>query len=94
MVLNKNKKARTIEHNGKLKKYRDREREILFMDLREVGIPFEKKYIQFSEENIKAVTNTFHNWQQIDFEKTYKNTPEFCYSAPFEEIEKRDFCAK
>lgn len=89
--LNKNKKARTIEQNGKIKKYRNREREILFMDLREIGIPFEKKYIQFSEDNIKQVTDTFHNWQQVDFEKTYKNTPEFCYSASFEEIEKKDF---
>jgi type I restriction enzyme M protein len=61
------------------------------MDLREIGIPFEKKYIQFSEENIKKVTDTFHNWQQTDFEKTYQNTPEFCYSASFEEIEKKDF---
>jgi len=37
------------------------------------------------------VTDTFHNWQQTDFEKTYQNTPEFCYSASFEEIEKKDF---
>lgn len=89
--LNKNKKARTIEQNGKIKKYRSREKEILFMDLREIGIPFEKKYIQFSEENIKKVTATFHNWQQTDFEKTYQNTPEFCYSVSFEELEKKDF---
>lgn len=89
--LNKNKKARTIEQNGKIKKYRNREREILFIDLREIGIPFEKKYIQFSEENIQQITDTFHNWQQVDFEKSYRNTPEFCYSAKFEEIEKKDF---
>ncbi len=89
--LNKNKKARTIEHNGQIKKYRNREREILFMDLREVGIPFEKKYIQFSDGNIKQVTDTFHKWQQIGFEKTYQNIPEFCYGATFEEIEKKDF---
>ncbi|MCX5809504.1 MAG: class I SAM-dependent DNA methyltransferase [Proteobacteria bacterium] len=89
--LNKNKKARTVELNGKIKKYRNREREILFIDLRGIGIPFEKKYIQFSEENIKQVTDTFHNWQQTDFEKTYQNTPEFCYSASFEEIEKKYF---
>jgi type I restriction enzyme M protein len=89
--LNKNKKARTIEQYGKIKNYRNRNREILFMDLREIGVPFEKKYIQFSEENIKQVTGTFHNWQQVDFERTYKNTPEFCYSASFEEIEKKDF---
>ena len=49
-ILNKNKKERTIEQNGKIKKYRNRESEILFMDLREIGIPFEKKYIQFSDE--------------------------------------------
>jgi type I restriction enzyme M protein len=89
--LNKNKKERTIEINGKIKKYRNRKREILFLDLRQVGEPFEKKYVQFSETIIKKITNTFHNWQQIGFEKTYQNIPEFCYSASFEEIEKKDF---
>lgn len=89
--LNKNKKARTIEHNGVIKKYRNREREILFMDLRQMGEPFEKKYVQFSESDIKKVTNNFHNWQQVGFEKTYQNTPEFCYSSSFIEIEKKDF---
>ena len=89
--LNKNKKARTVEHNGKIKKYRNREREILFMDLRQMGEPFEKKYTQFSEADIKKITDTYHNWQQTDFEKTYQNTAEFCYSASFEEVEKKDF---
>jgi len=89
--LNKNKKARTIEHNGVIKKYRNREKEILFMDLREIGIPFEKKYIQFSEENIKHVAGTFHNWQQVGFEKSYHNTPEFCYSATFDEVKNKNF---
>ncbi|MBK7357724.1 MAG: SAM-dependent DNA methyltransferase [Saprospiraceae bacterium] len=89
--LNKNKKARTIEHNGIIKKYRNREREILFMDLRQMGEPFEKKYVQFSETDIKKVTSNFHNWQQVGFEKTYQNTPEFCFSASFVEIEKKDF---
>ena len=89
--LNKNKKTRTIEHNRKIIRYRGREREILFMDLREIGIPFEKKYIQFSDDNIEHVTDTFHNWQQVDFETTYQNTPEFCYSASFKEIEEKDF---
>jgi type I restriction enzyme M protein len=90
-ILNKNKKARTVELNGQVKKYRDRQKEILFMDLRQIGVPFEKKYIQFSGEDIKKITNTYHNWQQTDFEKIYQNTPEFCYSASFAEIEKKDF---
>ncbi|WP_396582992.1 N-6 DNA methylase [Bacillus sp. SG20033] len=90
-ILNKNKKARTVEQNGNLKRYRNREKEVLFMDLREMGVPFEKKYIQFSEEDIAKVTNTYHNWQQTDYETKYQNIPEFCYSATFEEIAKKDF---
>ncbi|MFP5520708.1 MAG: hypothetical protein ACLGGX_12455, partial [Bdellovibrionia bacterium] len=35
--------------------YRDREGEVLFMDLRQMGEPFEKKYIQFSEADIIKV---------------------------------------
>ncbi|CAG0982293.1 Type I restriction enzyme EcoKI M protein [Anaerolineales bacterium] len=90
-ILNKNKKARTVEQNGVLKKYRDRQKEILFMDLREIGEPFEKKYIQFSEHHIQKVAETFHTWQTTDFAKKYQNTPEYCYSASFEEVEKKDF---
>ena len=89
--LNKNKKARTTKYNGENKKYRNREREILFMDLRQLGEPFEKKYTQFSEADIKKVTDTFHKWQQVGFEKTYQNIPEFCYSASFEEVAKKDY---
>lgn len=90
-IINKNKKARTIEQNGELKKYRNREKEILFMDLREMGIPFEKKFIQFSDEEISKICTTYHNWQQSDYETKYQNIPEFCYSASFDEVEKKDF---
>jgi len=61
------------------------------MDLRQMGIPFEKKYIQFSEEDVKKISETYQHWQQTDFEKTYQDTPEFCYSASREDIEKQDF---
>ena len=90
-IINKNKKAHTIEQPDNIRKYRDRQKEILFMDLRQIGIPFEKKYTQFSDDDIKQITSTYHNWQQTDYKKTYKDTPEFCYSAHFDEIEKKDF---
>ncbi|WP_191567593.1 type I restriction-modification system subunit M [Metabacillus idriensis] len=90
-ILNKNKNARTIEQNGKLKKYRNRTNEILFMDLRQMGIPFEKKYTQFSDEDIDKVSTTYHNWQQNDYETIYQNIAEFCYSATIEEVAKKDF---
>jgi type I restriction enzyme M protein len=90
-IINSNKGARTVEQNGKRKKYRNRIDEILFMDLRQMGIPFEKKYTQFSKGDSEKVTMTYHNWQEINFEKTYQNIPEFCFSETLEEITKKDF---
>lgn len=87
-ILNKNKKAYVRAHsNTPPRQYRDREKEILFMDLRQMGIPFEKKYIQFSEEDILKITSTYHQWQCKEIE----NVPEFCYAASFDEVAKKDF---
>ena len=41
---------------GRLSAYRNREREILFMDLRQMGSPYEKKYIELTEEDRAKVT--------------------------------------
>lgn len=87
-ILNKNKKARTVEHNGTIRHYRDRN-EILFMDLRTMGIPYEKKYLQLSHEEIQQVANTYHAWQQgLD---EYKDVPEYCYSASKADVVANDY---
>ncbi|MDM1514713.1 N-6 DNA methylase, partial [Myroides odoratimimus] len=78
-ILNRNKKERTVEVNDGIKNYRKRKDEVLFMDLRQKGEPFEKKFTQFSEQDIEAISATYHNWQQKDWETTYANEPEYCY---------------
>ena len=88
-ILNNNKKARSVEQNGKLVKYRNRENEVLFIDLRQWGEPFEKKYIQFSQEQIQQIAENYHNWQREGYEQTYHNEPEYCYSATLDEIEQK-----
>lgn len=90
-IVNNNKKVRTIEINERLKRYRNREDEILFMDLREIGEPFEKKYTAFGENDLKKIADTYHNWQQTNAESTYQNIPEFCYSAKIQEVAAKDF---
>lgn len=85
-ILAANRKARTVDQNGELVRYRNRENEVLFIDLRQWGEPFEKKYVQFSQEQITQIAQNFHNWQQVGYEHTYKNIPEYCYSATLEEI--------
>lgn len=86
-ILAGNRKARTVEQNGETVKYRNRENEVLFIDLRQWGEPFEKKYIQFTQEQISRIAENFHNWQREGYEQTYQNVPEYCYSATLEEIE-------
>ncbi|MCK9491327.1 MAG: type I restriction-modification system subunit M [Sulfurimonas sp.] len=86
-ILNANKKERTFEQNGRTKVHRDRTDEILFMDLRQKGVPFEKKFIEFDEEAIDEISSTYHAWQN----EAYKDVSEYCYSASKDEVEKKDF---
>ena len=86
-ILNKNKKTQSKNIGDEKRQYRERSTEILFMDLRQLGEPFEKKYTQFSDDDIKKVTSTYHQWQTAAIE----NIPEFCYSSSLEEVAKKDF---
>ena len=63
---------------------RDRTGEILFLDLRSLGHPFEKKYIEFTQEDRIFITSIYHNWQKKD--GNYKNQKGLCYSANHDEI--------
>lgn len=90
-IINNNKKARKVKHNKVERNYRNRETEILFFDLRKRGIPFEKKFIQFSDEEIKEFANTYHTWQQTIASTNYQNIDEYCYSASIEEVRVKDY---
>lgn len=88
-IINKNKTKRVVENFGQTRNYRNRESEVLFMDLRQVGVPFEKKFIQFSEQNIQNVASTLHDWQTED--SGYIDKPEYSYTATKEEIKAKDY---
>lgn len=96
-IVNKNKKAHQRIVGDETRMYRDREDEILFMDLRQMGEPFEKKFTQFSDADIQKVANTYHVWQTVtpDSENEtlnhYKDIPEYCYSASITEVTKKDY---
>ncbi len=91
-ILNKNKKSRKEARPTGDVTYRDRSNEILFMDLRQMGHPYEKKYIELnSEEDRPQIIKRFKSWRFIDFEIPYENVPEFCYSAKKEEVVEKDY---
>lgn len=86
-ILNNNKTARKVKLNDVEKIYRERKDEILFMDLRQMGEPFEKKFTQFSETDIQKIATTYHAWQQ----KQIDNVPEYCYTATIDEVKGKDY---
>ena len=90
-IINKNRKAHTVKHGDLTRDFRDREDEVLFMDLRQWGEPFEKKFIQFSEDHRAKVTDTFHTWQQKQAASEYEDVAEHCYSAKIDEIRGKDY---
>ena len=88
-IISKNKNKGIREINNKDVKVRDRSKEILFIDLRRTGQPFEKKYIEFSDIDIKNISSVYHNWIKED--NSYENIPEYCYSANLDEVRERNY---
>ena len=89
-ILNKNKKSRIEKREDGDVTYRDRTGKILFMDLRQLGHPYEKKYIELNEDDRKIVTDKFIAWRQ-EGEEEYSDVPEFCYSASVDEVIEKDY---
>ena len=90
-ILNNNKKARVISKNREERHYRDREKEVLFFDMRQMGVPYEKKFVELSEKDRSLVVETYHKWQQEGWKDTYKDVPEFCYAASFSDVKDKGF---
>ena len=62
-VINKNKIETSIKKNDELKTYRNRKDEVIFFDLRNMGSPYNKKYVELTDDDRNKVVETFHRWQ-------------------------------
>lgn len=63
-------------------------KETLFIDASEMGFLKDRVHREFTEEDIKKIADTYHNWRKWN---NYEDQKGFCKSAKFEEIEKHDF---
>lgn len=88
-IINNNKKERSVKLPDAKREYRNRQDEILFMDLRQIGEPFEKKFTQFFSSHIEDIAKTYHDWQQKGTD--YKDVSEYCYSAHIDEVKSKDY---
>ena len=61
-----------------------RKREILFIDARNLGFLKTRKNLEFTQEDIDKVANTYHNWHSSD--AAYEDIQGFCKSVSIEEV--------
>ncbi|MBC8336760.1 MAG: SAM-dependent DNA methyltransferase [Anaerolineales bacterium] len=70
-------------------KFRNRTDEILFIDARNLGHLINRRTLEFDEEDIAQITETYHNWRNPD--GNYEDIAGFCKSATVEEVAKLDY---
>jgi type I restriction enzyme M protein len=90
-----------VSRNRSNGKFRDRHNEILFIDARNLGYLVNRRNRDLSEEDIKRIANTYHNWRsknsapyqgevsgssRTEGSGVYEDIPGFCKSATIEEV--------
>ena len=78
--------------NDKTRHGRDRSRETLFIDARQLGTMASRVERVLTDNDIARIADTVHAWRgNHNAEGTYSNIPGFCYGATLDEIEKHGF---
>ena len=70
-------------------KFRNRSGEILFIDARNLGHLINRRTRELSDDDIKQITDTYHNWRNPD--GNYEDVKGFCCSAPIERVKELDY---
>lgn len=70
-------------------KFRDRSKEILFIDARNMGHLINRRTRELSKEDIDTISGTYHNWRNRDGE--YNDVAGFCASVPVSKVAELDY---
>jgi len=77
---------------------RNREGETLFIDARNMGSMIDRTHKELTDEDLKTITDTYHNWRNTTSENgnssevdTYIDIAGFCKSANLQDIAKNDY---
>ena len=80
-ILNRNKKDNP--------KFREREDEILFIDARNLGTMVDRRHRELSEEDIKKISDTYHNYRNLNGQ--YEDIQGFCKAAKLDEVREHEY---
>ncbi len=79
------------KHNNK---FRDRQKQILFIDARKLGVLIDRRHKELTKDDIKKISDTYHLWRGEHIEGSdskYQDTPGFCRSVSIEEVRKNNY---
>lgn len=62
---------------------------VLFIDTRNLGYLINRRTLDFTDNDIAKIANTYHNWYNKD--DKYEDTPGFCKSISLDEIREKDY---
>lgn len=81
--VTRNKEARYIPGDGK---FRNRKNETLFIDARKMGALVDRVHRELTDEDIKKISEIYHNWRSEEYGVRYKDLAGFCKSVKLDEI--------
>jgi type I restriction enzyme M protein len=78
-----------VSRNKANGKFRNRKDEVLFIDARNLGHLINRRTLEFSQEDIQKIGETYHNWRNKD--GNYEDVKGFCNSASIERVKELDY---
>src|SRR3990167_376207 len=83
-----------VARDKKNHKFRDRQKEVLFIDARKLGVMIDRRHRELTDNDVKKISDTYHVWrgETIDNKKVkYKDVLGFCKSVKIDEIRKHEY---
>lgn len=71
--------------------FRNRQKETLFIDARNMGSMIDRTHKELTEDDIAHITRTYHAWRGEKKDGDYEDVAGFCKSASLDEIKASDY---
>ena len=80
-----------LARDKKANRFRDRRRDTLFIDARQMGQMMDRIHRELTEKDIAKIAETYNSWRGDEGTGDYEDIPGFCKSATTEEIKSHNY---